>query len=90
LVSAFKRFGKKDFTIFSVSLDTEKDRWLKAMVSDKLFWPHASDLSQDNQAASLYFVSSIPASFLINPSGIIVAKNLRGAALEKRLEELIH
>jgi len=90
LRQAFKKFSSKGFVILSVSLDTEKERWMKAMIEDKLFWPHASDLSPDNTAASLYFVRSIPASFLIDPAGQIRAKSLRGPSLEKKLEELIH
>jgi len=90
LVKAFNQYNKKGFEIFSISLDAEKEPWLKAIVADRLFWAHGSDLKGwENEAARLYEVSSIPASFLISPEGKIVAKNLRGEALERKLQEVL-
>jgi peroxiredoxin len=88
LKKAFQNYKDKGFTILSVSIDTNKDAWLKAIVTDKMFWAHASDLTEDNAAARPYFVRSIPSSFLINPEGRIAAKNLRGPALEQKLSEV--
>ncbi len=88
LKKAFQAFKDKGFTILSVSIDTDKDAWLKAIVTDKMFWSHASDLTEDNAAARPYFVRSIPSSFLVDPEGRIAAKNLRGPALEQKLSEV--
>lgn len=88
LKRAFQDYKGKGFTILSVSIDTDKDAWLKAIVADKMFWSHASDLTEDNAAAQPYFVRSIPSSFLVDPEGRIAAKNLRGPALEQKLSEV--
>ncbi len=88
LKKAFQAYKDKGFTILSVSIDTDKDAWLKAIVADKMFWSHASDLTEDNAAARPYFVRSIPSSFLVDPEGRIAAKNLRGPALEQKLSEV--
>ena len=79
----------KGFAIFSVSLDKTKEPWKAAVAKDKLAWPHhVSDLAGwDSQGAALYGVHSIPASFLVDPNGIIVAKNLRGQALDMELDK---
>jgi thiol-disulfide isomerase/thioredoxin len=87
-----KKFkGAKGFKIYSVSLDKQKDPWLKAIQSDKLTWPdHVSDLKGwQNQAAGIYGVNSIPANFLIDADGVILAKNLRGIDLHYQLEKLV-
>jgi thiol-disulfide isomerase/thioredoxin len=78
------------FTVFSVSLDKSKEAWEKAIADDQLSWKnHVSDLNGWNaKYAAIYNVRSIPANFLIDGDGIIVAKNLRGPALEAKLKEL--
>ena len=80
----------KGFTIFGVSLDNNGVNWANAIKSDKLSWPyHVSDLKGWNSKfAKLYQVESIPANFLINGEGVIIAKNLRGQALKDALEKL--
>ncbi len=80
----------KSFTVFGVSLDKKADSWKSAIQADKLTWPfHVCDmLGWQNRAAALYGVQSIPANFLIDGKGIIIAKNLRGQALEAKLLEL--
>ncbi len=82
--------GKK-FLILNVSLDQTKDKWLAAIEKDKLNWPyHGSELKGwQSSFSALYGVSSIPASFLINGRGVIIAKNLRGAALDAELEKYL-
>ncbi len=87
--SKFK--NAKGFTVFSVSLDKDKAAWKDAIVADKLSWEnHVSDLQGWNaKFAGVYGVRSIPASFLIDGDGIIVAKNLRGPALEQALKDLL-
>jgi len=90
LVSNYKRFHKKGFEIFQVSLDKTKDAWIKAIEKDNLTWKyHVSDLKYwDSQPARQYSVRSIPSNFLINPEGKIIAKNLRGIELGKKLAEI--
>jgi peroxiredoxin len=91
VVAAFNRFKDKNFTILGVSLDNEngKDAWLAAIKKDGLTWNHVSDLKYwNNAAAQLYQVHSIPQNFLLDPAGKIIAKNLRGEDLDKKLNEI--
>jgi peroxiredoxin len=90
VVKAYNKFSKKNFTVFGVSLDREKEPWVKAIEHDGLVWPQVSDLQfWQNSAAVLYRVQGIPQNFLIDPNGKIVAKNLRGEELESKLCELL-
>lgn len=90
VVKAYNKFKNKNFTILGVSLDQQKEAWVKAIEKDKLAWTQVSDLqSWNNAVAQLYRVQSIPQNFLIDPNGKIVAKDLRGADLEKKLCELL-
>jgi peroxiredoxin len=92
IVKAYNRFKNKNFTILGVSLDKPdgKADWLNAIKKDGLDWTQVSDLNfWSNQAALLYFISTVPSNFLLDPSGKIVAKNLRGIDLEDKLEELL-
>jgi thiol-disulfide isomerase/thioredoxin len=81
----------KGFTIYSVSLDKDKQAWQGAIAADKLFWEnHVSDLQYWNSKyAGIYGVRGIPYNFLIDGDGIIVAKNLRGPVLEQTLKDLL-
>jgi thiol-disulfide isomerase/thioredoxin len=78
----------KEFTVFGVSLDKNAESWKSAIKADNLTWPyHVCDmLGWENKAAALYGVQSIPANFLIDGNGVIVAKNLRGFNLEETLK----
>jgi len=90
LVATYNRFKAKNFKIFSISLDSEKEAWMKAMVTDKMFWAHASELKGwENSSVQTYGVNSIPASYLINPDGKIVSKNLRGESLNQKLTQVL-
>ncbi len=90
LVAAYNSFKNKGFNILSVSLDSDKSVWMKAMVADGMMWSHASDLKGWlNGAAQEYKVNSIPMSILLDPQGKIVAKNLRGQELQKKLNLLL-
>lgn len=82
--------GGKGFTIYSVSLDNNKDAWQQAILNDGLIWNnHVGDLGGwNNSAAVKYGVYAIPTNFLIDGNGIIVGKALRGDDLHKKLEEL--
>jgi thiol-disulfide isomerase/thioredoxin len=91
VVSAYKKYKDKNFTILGVSLDrpTDKAAWLKAIKDDGLTWNQVSDLKfWNNDVASLYRISSIPQNFLIDPTGKIIAKNLRGVDLQVKLAEI--
>ncbi len=92
VVKAFNAYKDKNFTVLGVSLDQpgKKDAWLGAIAADGLTWTQVSDLQfWDNAVAKQYGIRSIPQNFLIDPSGKIVGKNLRGADLDKKLEELL-
>jgi len=91
VVKDYHRFHEKGFEVFSVSLDKDKNSWIKAIQDDGLIWTnHVSDLKYwSSDAAAIYGVSSIPATFLIGKDGRIIAKNLRGDALGQALEELL-
>lgn len=92
VVTAYNKFKDKGFTVLGVSLDRpgKKDAWLKAIADDKLTWTHVSDLKfWDNEVAQLYGIRSIPANFLIDPTGKIIAKGLREQALQDKLQELL-
>jgi thiol-disulfide isomerase/thioredoxin len=90
VVIAYNKFKAKNFTILSVSLDKSRDPWLQAIKEDNLTWTHVSDLKfWNNDVAVKYHILSIPQNFLIDPTGKIVAKNLRGADLESKLCELL-
>ncbi|MCU4177728.1 peroxiredoxin family protein [Carboxylicivirga sp. N1Y90] len=95
LVTAYNKYkdlkfkNGEGFTIYSVSLDMKKGSWEKAIEEDALSWPyHVSDLKGwRNEASKMYGVKGIPANFLIDADGVIVAMNLRGASLEAALKK---
>ncbi|MXV15113.1 redoxin domain-containing protein [Pedobacter sp. HMF7056] len=90
VVKTYNLYKDKGFTVFGVSLDEDKAAWQKAISDDQLTWTHASDLKGWKSApAALYKVSGIPASFVLNPEGVIVAKNLRGEQLEEFLKKTL-
>jgi peroxiredoxin len=90
VVKVYKEFNSKGFDIFGVSLDRSGTDWNKAIGDDNLTWTHVSDLQYwNNAAARLYGVNSIPANFLLDVNGIIIAKNLRGEALYNKVKELL-
>ncbi|WP_432711990.1 redoxin domain-containing protein [Pedobacter sp.] len=92
VVAAFNKYKDKNFTVLGVSLDREtgKEAWLKAIQDDGLAWTNVSDLKYfDNEAAKLYGIQAIPSNVLIDPSGKIVAKNVRGEELQSKLAELL-
>jgi peroxiredoxin len=91
VVAAYNKFKNKNFEILGVSLDRpgQRDAWLTAIKKDGLTWPQVSDLQGWNNAVStLFCVKSIPANFLLDPEGIIIATDLRGDALEAKLAEI--
>ncbi|HZI54822.1 MAG TPA: TlpA disulfide reductase family protein [Chitinophagaceae bacterium] len=92
VVASYHRFKEKNFTVLGVSLDKpgQKDKWLDAIHADNLAWTQVSDLQfWNNEVAKQYRVQGIPQNFLIGPDGKILAKNLRGPALEQKLCEVL-
>jgi peroxiredoxin len=90
VVAAFKKFNQKNFTILGVSLDKEKESWLQAIQEDQLQWQHVSDLKfWDSMVVPLYGIEGIPFNVLIDPQGVVIAKDLRGSDLEKKLIEVL-
>jgi len=88
LVKAYNTFKSKNFTILSVSLDNNKDKWLEAIKKDVLTWTHVSDLKYwQNEVAVQFGIQSIPASFILDPTGKIIGRDLRGADLDTFLSK---
>ncbi|MFN5334179.1 MAG: redoxin domain-containing protein [Bacteroidota bacterium] len=90
VVNAYNKFKYKNFTVLGVSLDRSKEAWMQAIYQDGLSWTHLSDLKfWSNDVARLYKISSIPQNLLLDPTGKIIAKNLRGEELQNRLQEIL-
>ncbi|MDM1050222.1 TlpA family protein disulfide reductase [Sphingobacterium hotanense] len=90
LVKTYAEFKDKNFEILGVSFDKEFANWDKAIKDDKLTWKHVSDLQGwNNSAGQTYGVKAIPQNILIDPNGIIIAKNLHGDALNAKLREVL-
>lgn len=89
VVKAYQKYHKAGFEILGVSLDKDQGKWVQAIAADGLPWKHISDLrGWSSQPAGVYGVSSIPATVLVDKDGLIVAKGLRGPALESKLGEI--
>lgn len=90
VVRIYEKYHFQGLEIFSVSLDDKKERWINAIKQDDLSWEnHGCDFGGwQSVVATTYKVSSIPATFLLDKKGKIIAKNLRGEALEQKLAEL--
>jgi len=90
VVKAYNKYHDKGFTVFGVSFDKDHDQWVDAIKKDGLVWTQVSDLKYwGSEAGKLYGIMSIPHNVLIGPDGKIVAENLRGQALQDKLEELL-
>lgn len=92
VVKAFNTFKNKNFTILGVSLDRpgQKDAWQEAVNDDGLTWTHVSDLKfWESMVVPMYNIEGIPYNVLVNPEGIVVAENLRGEELSKKLAEVL-
>ena len=90
VVAAFKKYSTKNFTVLGVSLDAEKESWLQAIKDDQLTWTHVSDLKQwESKVVPLYQITGIPFNVLVNPEGKIIAADLRGEELDKKLAEVL-
>jgi len=90
VLKVYQQFSNMDFTVLGVSLDSNAEKWKKAIEDDKLPWIQVSDLKGWRNEVSVYFgIRGIPANFLLDPNGTIIAKNLMGADLENKLKELL-
>jgi Thioredoxin-like len=89
VVAAYNKYHSKGFEIYGVSLDKDKAKWLQAIQQDGLIWKHVSDLGGwGAKPAQDYGINSIPATVLLDKEGKIMARNLRGPALEQKLAEI--
>jgi len=89
LVKNYRVFHKKGFDILGVSFDDNREKWLKAISDDELSWLQVSDLEGwGNAAGKLYGIRSIPSNILLDPDGVIIAKNIRGDDLNDKLQEI--
>jgi peroxiredoxin len=90
VVAVWKDFNAKGFHVMGVSYDTDKAKWLKAVATDKLTWTQVSDLKGwSNATAKIYGINSIPANLLLDNTGKIIGKNLRGDKLRAKITELL-
>ena len=90
VLASYNKFKNKNFTVLGVSLDKAKDAWIEAIHQDGLYWTQVSDLKGwGNEVAQQFKVQSIPQNFLIDPQGRIIAKDLRGEALDQKLKEVL-
>ncbi len=88
--AAYEKFKDKGFTVLNVSIDKDRSKWLKAIEEDQLPWTQVSALKGiEAESAKLYHIVAVPTTFLIDPTGKIIASNLRGEALHKKLAELL-
>ena len=86
---AYEKYKKKNFTVLGVSLDDDKASWMEAIKADKLNWQHISDLKKwESIVVSTYQIEGIPFNVLLDPTGKIIATELRGAALQDTLASI--
>lgn len=91
ILKVYQQFSNKGFTVLGVSSDRKAEDWKKAIEEDKLPWTQVSDLGPGGNAVAHYFgVRYLPSNFLLDPNGIIIAKNLMGADLENKLKEIFN
>ncbi|AHW61937.1 protein of unknown function [Draconibacterium orientale] len=89
LVEAYNKYKRKGFEIYQVSVDVNRAEWVDAIDKDKLRWINVGDMEGSKLAAAVYNIQSVPFNYLLNEEGEIVAKNLRGPALDKALAQLL-
>ncbi len=89
VVRVYNKYKDKGLSILGVSLDRNANDWKKAIEDDGLAWHHVSNVQYFDEIAKLYNVDAIPATFILDENGIIVAKDLRGASLDQKIGELL-
>jgi hypothetical protein len=88
-VEAYRKYHESGFEVYGVSLDNNRESWIKGIQSDSLPWTQVSDLKKwDSETAMRYAVRAIPFSLLISRDGTIIARELRGPELFAKLEEI--
>jgi thiol-disulfide isomerase/thioredoxin len=89
VVQVYNKYHDKGLNILGVSLDRRAEDWTKAIEEDGLVWNHVSNIKYFDEIAELYNVRAIPATFILDENGVIIAKDLRGPALENKISELL-
>jgi thiol-disulfide isomerase/thioredoxin len=90
LLAAYKKYKNKNFEILSVSLDSDYNNWIQSIKKDNMMWLHASDLKEwESIVVPMYRLEGIPATYLLDPEGKVIARNLRGQDLDKKLAEIL-
>ena len=89
LAEAYKKYKRKGFEIYQVSVDVNRAEWVDAIDQDKLTWINVGDMEGSKMAAAVYNIQSVPFNYLLNEEGEIIAKNLKGPALDKALSHLL-
>lgn len=89
LVEAYKKYKRKGFEIYQVSLDRNRIEWVDAIDKDKLNWTNVGDMKGSVHATRVYNVQTLPFNYLLDKDGSILAKNLRGPALDKALKNVL-
>ena len=91
LLNLYNKYHPKGFEVYLVSLDRSRESWLQTIQNEKAGWINVSDLAYwDSPAVKLYRVESLPANYLIDGNGIIIARNIMGRELEQKLTEILH
>ncbi|MCY1723437.1 TlpA disulfide reductase family protein [Prolixibacteraceae bacterium Z1-6] len=89
LVEVYNKYKRKGFEIYQVSVDDNRSEWVDAIDQDKLTWINVGDMKGSTQATTVYNVQSVPFNYLLDKDGVIVAKNLKGPALDKAIAQLL-
>lgn len=89
LVNVYNTFYKRNFTVVGISIDKNKDRWLKAIESDQLPWTNLSNLKGWDEVSKIYGVKAVPQNFLLDPNGIIIDKNIDPDIMINKLNEIL-
>ena len=89
LVEAYKKYKRKGFEIYQVSLDQNRIEWVDAIDKDKLTWINVGDMKGSISAVNVYNIKQIPFNYLLDKEGVIIAKNLQGPALDKALARIL-
>ncbi len=90
LVENYSRFNSKGFEIYQVSIDENREAWLRAIEIDKLNWTNVGDMEGSVSAVNSYNITTVPSNYLLDPEGKIIAKNLQGPALYQTLNEILN